>query len=150
VLSRIEILLFLINANLGAPFGDSERELINSYDSRLPGPPQLLFLGLDESDKGSRFVYGEDHVASRYEGRPYFAVGVGEWRPEGVQGEWSKTQLVLKLVREDAAILVQARSLMDWNNRNAAHYVLDGGCEQCLTLRLFLPYLSLVREIKFP
>jgi NAD+ diphosphatase len=103
---------------IGAPFGVSEEELINSYDSRLPAPPQMIFLGLDESDKESGFVYGEDHGASRYEGRPYFAVGVEEWRPEGVQGEWRKTRFDLKLVREDAAILAQARSLMDWNNRN--------------------------------
>jgi NAD+ diphosphatase len=104
---------------IGAPFGVSEEEFINSYDSRLAAPPQLLFLGIDESDKESGFVFvnGEDH-ASRYEGRPYFAVEVGEWRPEGVQGEWRKTRFNLKLVREDAAIFAQARSIMDWNIRN--------------------------------
>jgi len=103
---------------IGAPYAQSEEELAAAYDSRRAAPPTLLFLGLDESDRAAGFEWARRAGASVYKGRPYFAVAVGDWTPEGVRGEWKKTTVDLKLGREHAAMLGQARAVMDWNNRN--------------------------------
>lgn len=108
----------MVESFIGAPYAQDEDDLIASYDSRLAAPPTLLFLGLDESDGDAGFEWAKREGGSVYKGRPYFAVAVGDWTPEGVEGEWRKTRLDLKLEREHAAILGQARAVMDWNNRN--------------------------------
>ncbi|KAI5812562.1 NUDIX hydrolase domain-like protein [Pyronema omphalodes] len=97
---------------IGNPYSVPEDELIAAYNSTLPIPPTLLFLGLDESDTSSGFKYNS------YSGQPYFAIAVGDWDPKVENAEWRRTRFDLKLVRGHAAMLAQARTLLDWNSRN--------------------------------
>ncbi|RPB03484.1 hypothetical protein L873DRAFT_1800574 [Choiromyces venosus 120613-1] len=111
---------------IGNPFaGDGEEEVVKGYDSRV-FVPTLVFLGLHEEEGGFEWV-GE---GGKYSGRPYFALDVtvkekGEVckkvQEEAVKvegREFRNVRLDLNLVPGDAAIFAQARSLLDWNNRN--------------------------------
>ncbi|KAF8252921.1 NADH pyrophosphatase [Wilcoxina mikolae CBS 423.85] len=102
---------------IGAPYSLSEEELIAAYSSADPIVPTPLFLGLNTRDVSSGFEFGNESGVGRYKGRPYFAIAVGDWDPK-VGGEWRRTRLDLKLTRDHAAMLAQARSILDWNNRN--------------------------------
>src|SRR5690606_12137547 len=62
-----------------------------------------------------------------YTGRPYFALDASQLAQEGKLGKeivedkgrnWKRMRLDLSLVPNEAAILAQARTLIDWNARN--------------------------------
>ncbi|KAF8425591.1 NUDIX hydrolase domain-like protein [Tirmania nivea] len=103
-----------------------DEEVVENYDSSKKVLPIVLFLGVDEGyvledgkDAGVVFEGG-------YKGRPYFAVDVSEiagteWLPRDIleeRREWLKQGQQLGIVIREAAILAQARSLLDWNARN--------------------------------
>ena len=104
------------------PYSKPEDELISEYNSTIT-TPQLLFLGLDESQKPG-FVW------TNYHGAPYFAIDVtpkGTIIPEaeklidtmqsrGLQ--FVEGRMHMSLPAPQAAIYAQARALLDWNARN--------------------------------
>ncbi|KAI8626806.1 NUDIX hydrolase domain-like protein [Xylariaceae sp. FL1651] len=110
------------------PFKKTEEEQIKTFNSTITHP-LILFLGLDEKQKG--FEYRE------YKGNPYFAIDV---TPKGSIEEKAKSVIeaaktkqglsfipgarLLTLNAPEAAIYAQARALLDWNARNP----FCGGC----------------------
>lgn len=107
------------------PFSKSEAEVIAEYDSSVPQPPLVLFLGLDES-KPNAFSHNE------YKGTPYFAVDITP-RGENAEAEKKKSLIykfktdghiflpgraAMTLNAQHAAIFAQARSYIDWNTRS--------------------------------
>ncbi|PWW78571.1 hypothetical protein C7212DRAFT_350675 [Tuber magnatum] len=122
---------------VGNPFDTEEEEFVRGYDSRVE-VPTLVFLGINEGvvgggqggGDGERFEF--EGEGGKYVGRPCFALdvtGKGSLREEcikvqeeavkGTEGrEFRRVRLDLGLTPPDAAILAQARSLLDWNNRN--------------------------------
>lgn len=111
-----------------SPYSISEEALISSYNSNVT-IPQLLFLGLDESQR-SDFVY------NIYCGNPYFALDVtpkGSTKKEAeklIDSMKAKGLTFLEgrmhtsLHASQAAIYAQSRALLDWNARNPF-------CAQC-------------------
>ena len=106
-------------------FAKSEAEIIADYDSSLPQPPLVLFLGLDENTP-DQFSHKE------YKGTPYFAVDITPLG-EGPEAEKRKSLIeelkgkgytflpgrsAMSLNAKHAAIFAQARSLLDWNARS--------------------------------
>ncbi|KXJ94285.1 NUDIX hydrolase domain-like protein [Microdochium bolleyi] len=111
------------------PFKQTEAEQIRNFNSTVD-KPVILFLGLDEKNKGFSF--------KEHSGNPYFAVDV---TPRGTFTEQANG--VIQTVEKDgiafitggrhmnlsapeAAIYAQARALFDWNARNP----FCGGCGQ--------------------
>ena len=104
------------------PYAKSEADLISEYDSTIT-IPQLLFLGIDESN-------GTGLEWNIYRGAPYFAVDVtpkgtitakaGElieaMKSRGLQ--FVEGRMHTSLPAPQAAIYAQARALLDWNARN--------------------------------
>ena len=117
-----------------SPYTHTEEELISSYDSSKT-IAQLVFLGLDErksSDTSSLFTY------TTFTGRPFFALDV---TPKGsiasacealISTKKSSGLIFLEgrthmtLHAQEAAIVAQSRSMLDWNTRNP----FCGGCGQ--------------------
>ncbi|KAL7274131.1 NADH pyrophosphatase [Rhizina undulata] len=112
---------------IGNPYELDEEKYITAYDSRVE-VPQLLFLGLDEKKNDVGFEY--EGEGGKYSGQPYFAVDV---TPKGALREkyeqlaekameggryFKKIRIDLEFAPSEAAILAQARSVLDWNNRN--------------------------------
>ena len=110
------------------PYAKSEEDYIAEYNSATT-IPQLLFLGLDESQKS-------DFEWTIYRGNPYFALDV---TPKGTVKEaceklidkmksrdWKfvEGRMHTSLPAPEAAIYAQARALLDWNARNPF-------CAQC-------------------
>ena len=110
------------------PYAKSEANYIAEYNSAIT-IPQLLFLGLDESQKS-------DFEWTIYKGNPYFALDV---TPKGTIKEPSENlikamqsrdykfiegRMHTSLPASEAAIYAQARALLDWNARNPF-------CAQC-------------------
>ncbi|KAH6604286.1 hypothetical protein Trco_007732 [Trichoderma cornu-damae] len=109
------------------PFGGSDEERKRSFDSARP-TPLLLFLGLlPDSPKAVDLETTSHGVVN---GQPYFALDV---TPRGRFAEAAEAFLrqaeakgysvqtnvrTMTLHPEAAAILAQARSLIDWNARN--------------------------------
>ncbi|KAG0134354.1 NUDIX hydrolase domain-like protein [Tuber indicum] len=123
-----------VRALVGNPFDTEEEEFLRGYDSRVE-IPTLVFLGMNEEGTGGggggeSFEF--EGEGGKYVGGPCFALDVTEKgslkeecekvQEEAVKGaegrEFRKVRLDLSLVPSDAAILAQARSLLDWNNRN--------------------------------
>lgn len=122
----------LVARVIGQPYDLDEGAAIAAFDSRAAAAaPTLIFLGLDErATANPAFEYTAS--GGTYKGQPYFALDVTP-KPGAVAGvleelaeaatsgngyEFRKVRIDLSLVPEDAAILAQARSLMDWNSRN--------------------------------
>lgn len=110
------------------PYAQSEEEIISNYHSKAT-IPQLLFLGIDESQT-SGLTY------SIYRGAPYFALDV---TPKGSVATaandlitslesrgltFIEGRMQTSLPAPTAAIYAQARALLDWNARNPF-------CAQC-------------------
>lgn len=104
------------------PYSKSEEVLISEYNSSIT-IPQLLFLGLDESNKrGLKW--------NLYNGSPYFALDItprgstelqAKAIVEKMQAKGSifiEGRLHMSLPAPEAAIYAQARALLDWNARN--------------------------------
>ncbi|KAJ5995631.1 hypothetical protein N7481_002608 [Penicillium waksmanii] len=106
-------------------FDHPEEEMIKNFDSRKTNP-NLIFLGLDESNKDSGMAW------KIYTGTPFFALDV---TPRGSEAQQTAAKDVISALEEqglsflqarvistftpeEAAIYAQARALMDWNNRN--------------------------------
>ena len=104
------------------PYAKSEADLLAEYNSSIT-IPQLLFLGLDESQK-SEFEW------TIYRGNPFFALDV---TPKGTVKEsceklietmksrglaFVEGRVHTSLPAPEAAIYAQARALLDWNARN--------------------------------
>ncbi|KAF8442604.1 NUDIX hydrolase domain-like protein [Terfezia claveryi] len=104
----------------------TDEEVVENYDSSKKVLPTVLFLGVDEEYVLEDGKDAEVVFEGGYKGRPYFAVDVseiverGELPPTllGRGWEWLKQGLQLGIVMREAAILAQARSLLDWNARN--------------------------------
>ncbi|KAL7934466.1 NUDIX hydrolase domain-like protein [Trichoderma chlorosporum] len=109
------------------PFGRSDEEKTAAFDSTKQSPT-LLFLGLlPDTPLGVDFETTKHGVVN---GQPYFALDVSpqgsfaEAAEEFVKGAEAKGYSVQTNVRtmtldhDGAAILAQARSLIDWNVRN--------------------------------
>ncbi|KAL1983643.1 hypothetical protein VTN96DRAFT_10142 [Rasamsonia emersonii] len=106
-------------------YDKSEEEMIRDYDSRRT-VPQLVFLGLDESDKDGTMEW------KIYKGRPYFALDVSQRGNEEQQAHakelveameakgltFLKARIHNTLPADQAAIYAQGRALIDWNTRN--------------------------------
>ncbi|KAF2201049.1 hypothetical protein GQ43DRAFT_481054 [Delitschia confertaspora ATCC 74209] len=112
----------------GDPFMRTEEEIIKEYKSTTH-IPQLIFLGLDESQEG--FVY-----KNHYKGAPHFALDVTPQKTSTAAAEalihsveskgfsFSKARMQATLPPPEAAIFAEARHLLDWNARNPF-------CAQC-------------------
>ena len=117
-----------------SPYAQTEDDLIQSYDSSK-AIAQLVFLGLEERksvDTSQVFTY------SSYTGRPFFALDV---TPKGSVADACESVIAsrkssgltflegrthMNLPAHEAAIVAQARSMVDWNSRNP----FCGGCGQ--------------------
>ena len=110
------------------PYAKLEKDLVAEYNSSVT-VPQLLFLGIDESQK-SGFNW------NIYQGSPYFALDVtpkgsiasaaekliSSLKARGLQ--FLEGRMHTSLNAPQAAIYAEARSLLDWNARNPF-------CAQC-------------------
>ncbi|RPB26707.1 hypothetical protein L211DRAFT_780713 [Terfezia boudieri ATCC MYA-4762] len=111
---------------VGSVYELTDEEVVENYDSSKKVLPTVLFLGVDEEYVLEDGKDAEVVFEGGYKGRPYFAVDVselverGELPPTllGRGWEWLKQGLQLGIVMREAAILAQARSLLDWNARN--------------------------------
>lgn len=104
------------------PYSRTDQVLISEYNSAFT-IPQLLFLGLDESNR-SGLEY------SIYSGSPYFALDVTpkgsfEAKASSLIRDVEAQGLVflggrmhMSLPATEAAMYAQARALLDWNARN--------------------------------
>ncbi|KAL9100966.1 MAG: hypothetical protein Q9163_003730 [Psora crenata] len=110
------------------PYSKTEAEMISEYNSTI-AVPQLLFLGLDETQN-----FGFEWKV--YRGSPYFALDV---TPKGSMSsiavnfieamrsrgrQFLEGRIHMSLPAPQAAIYAQARALLDWNARNPF-------CAQC-------------------
>ncbi|MCJ1441082.1 MAG: NADH pyrophosphatase [Stictis urceolatum] len=106
------------------PFSKSEEEHISSFNSTQT-TPQLIFLGVDESDSTTPIFSW-----NIYSGKPFFALDV---TPKGTLKDACETLIKSKeddgltflqgrahmsFPASQAAIYAEARALMDWNARN--------------------------------
>ena len=110
------------------PYDRTEEEMMKEYNSTTT-IPQLLFLGLDESQM-TGFEWGN------YRGSPYFALDVtpkgtvisaAEELIEAVRSrglEFLEGRMHMSLPAPEAALYAQARAFLDWNARNPF-------CAQC-------------------
>ncbi|KAH7326378.1 NUDIX hydrolase domain-like protein [Stachybotrys elegans] len=111
-----------------APFGLAEEEYIQLYDS-TKSAPLIVFLGMDESGQTSTTFETSAHGS--ISGKGCFAIDV---TAKGFQVEAASAFLAaaeqkgiatqgnprsMTLHAEAAAMFAQARSMMDWNIRNA-------------------------------
>lgn len=101
---------------IGAPFAEEEKQVIEKFSSKQR-LPTLIFLGLD-LDAKERGV-----TLSGYSGTPYFALDVSHESEETVKaltqyGEFSPTRIELGLRQSESTIYAQARSMIDWTQRN--------------------------------
>lgn len=101
---------------IGEPFKEEEKRVIESFDSKHK-QANLIFLGLDLEAKEAQVEL------SGYSGTPYFALDVSQETRETISamtknGEFSQTRVELGLSPSDATIYAQARSMLDWNQRN--------------------------------
>lgn len=105
------------------PYLKTEEEIVSGYNSTVK-TPQLLFLGLDESNtQGLEWTI--------YKGSPYFALDVTpkgsfEAKANSLIKDFEARGLIfiegrlhMSLSAPEAAIYAQARALLDWNARNA-------------------------------
>lgn len=122
-LAKDNALVFISYADvqeiIGRPYSSSEEKMIQSFVPSSKQPPALIFLGVDESEEGLHY--------KKYQGRAYFALDndLSEASSKALtdrqkeQGrDFRKVRVDLSLEPSDAAILAQARSLVDWNTRN--------------------------------
>lgn len=104
---------------IGTPYEKDEKTLVAEFDPAIPRPA-LVFLGMN--------LEGSDAVElSKYHGTPYFALDVTasaeasddfKKKQAALGNEHTPTQVNLKLSQPASAIYSQARSLLDWNERN--------------------------------
>ncbi|KAM0436028.1 hypothetical protein ACHAPT_002920 [Fusarium lateritium] len=109
------------------PFGLTEDESIQAYDS-TESKPLIVFLGMLEGDDKTDHIASGDH--GDIKGHPYFAVDI---TPKGTHAEKATSFLAdqeskcLSLDKnpramshnpDAASLYAQARSIVDWNARN--------------------------------
>ena len=104
------------------PYIKSEEEVMKEFD-HTKGVPQLIFLGLDESDK-SGYSY------KNYTGAPVFALDITPQAPfedaaKGIIAGWENKGLsfvegmvVMSFPGDIAAIYAMGRQYLHWNARN--------------------------------
>lgn len=104
------------------PFAKTEKETVDSFDSRV-AVPQLVFLGLDESDKNG-------YTFKNHTGAPHFAIDVTpkkqyEEEANKVCDGWISSGLkfvegmrAMNFPASIAAEYAQGRHYLDWNARN--------------------------------
>lgn len=104
------------------PFAKSEKELIDTFDSRI-AQPQLVFLGLDES-------VTDGYSYKNYTGAPHFAVDItpkGQYEKDAqtIIDKWLSQNLkfvegmrAMSFPSSVAAEYAQGRHYLDWNARN--------------------------------
>lgn len=104
------------------PFAKPEKEIVESFDSRV-ATPQLVFLGLDEKDKNG-------YSFKNYVGAPHFAIDVTPKKQfseaaEALSQKWLDSGLkfvegmrAMNFPATIAAEYAQGRHYLDWNARN--------------------------------
>lgn len=104
------------------PYAKTEKEVIESFDSRV-AIPQLVFLGLDESDKNG-------YSFKNYTGAPHFAIDVTPQKnykdaAQKLNDNWTSNGLnfvegmrAMNFPAYVAAEYAQGRHYLDWNARN--------------------------------
>ena len=92
--------------------------MLLAYNSAAAAPPPLVFLGLDESDTSSGFSHSEAASGVTYAGRPYFAAELPAWAPAAGGPVFRASRGGVELAPAQAAILAQARAVLDWHRRN--------------------------------
>ena len=105
------------------PYAKPEKETLEKFDSRK-ALPQLIFLGLDESDQNGY------HVKS-YVGSPHFALDITPKEPyeqaandliakfEGAGLGFVEGMRAMSFPADQAAIYAMGRHYLDWNYRNS-------------------------------
>lgn len=104
---------------IGEPFKDDEATQSQNFNSSIK-KPILIFLGLDLESKAA----GVD--LDSYQGVPYFALDVSRQEQSTIDGlaastsaAFAPTRVELGFSNEESSIYAQARSFIDWNQRNA-------------------------------
>ncbi|KAJ5672676.1 hypothetical protein N7507_001803 [Penicillium longicatenatum] len=106
-------------------FSMCEKDAIKCFDSSNV-LPLLIFLGIDES-RSDGFFWG------KYQGTPVFALDLTPVEGKELQSVRKKTieafesqglsflqgKIIMSFTPDEAAIYAQARTLVDWNTRNA-------------------------------
>ena len=104
------------------PFAKTEKEIIDSFDSRKASP-QLIFLGIDETDTNG-------YTFKNYTGAPHFAIDVTpkpqyQAAADDLSQQWLDTGLkfvegmrAMNFPALVAAEYAQGRHYLDWNARN--------------------------------
>lgn len=104
------------------PFAKTEKEITESFDSRV-ATPQLVFLGLDEADKNG-------YSFKNYTGAPHFAIDVTPQKnykdaAQKLNDNWTSSGLsfvegmrAMNFPAYVAAEYAQGRHYLDWNARN--------------------------------
>ncbi|KAJ9661667.1 NADH pyrophosphatase [Neophaeococcomyces mojaviensis] len=104
------------------PFAKTEKQMLDEFDSRIV-TPQLVFLGLDESDKNG-------YSYKNYTGAPHFAIDVTpkkqyEEAANKIIQKWTDSNLkfvegmrAMNFPANTAAEYAQGRHYLDWNARN--------------------------------
>ncbi|PNS21640.1 hypothetical protein CAC42_999 [Sphaceloma murrayae] len=103
---------------IGEPYKDDEAVQSQNFDSSTK-QPILVFLGLDLEAKAE----GVDLQA--YQGVPYFALDVSRQEQSSIESltsatsaMFAPTRVELGLSYAESSIYAQARSFIDWNQRN--------------------------------
>lgn len=108
------------------PFAAPEKEVVEKFDS-TKGIPQLIFLGIDESDKNG---YQYNNNSTIYTGAPIFAMDITPKAPyeeeakkiiDGFEKEgltFVEGMRAMSFPGDVAAIYAMGRHYLDWNARN--------------------------------
>ncbi|KAK5091469.1 NADH pyrophosphatase [Lithohypha guttulata] len=109
-----------VQSLIGEPYAKSERTRIEKFDSTLTSPT-LVFMGLDVEVPG---VSLPTESSQSYTGTPYFALDCSNLREEelsmltSTQTSFPPTRVDLSLSYQQSSLYAQARSYLDWAQRN--------------------------------
>ena len=107
-----------VRSIIGEPYSSEEKDQVQAFSSNNK-QPTLVFLGLDLESKAAELSL------ENYKGTPYFALDVSEQTQETISAlttstsaAFTPTRVDLSLSYAESSIYSQARSFIDWNNRN--------------------------------
>lgn len=111
-----------VKAIIGEPYANTEKSLVDNFDNTSI-PPTLVFMGLDLESKAEAAELSLD-TSQVYAGVPYFALDCSSIREEQLSTitdavqSFTPTRVELGLSYGQSSLYAQARSYIDWAQRN--------------------------------
>ncbi|KAJ9662768.1 NADH pyrophosphatase [Neophaeococcomyces mojaviensis] len=112
-----------VQSIIGEPYALPEKFQLESFDSTAK-PPTLVFMGLDLETKAAASLNHPTDASQVYVGTPYFALDCTGVREELLSRittthiSFAPTRVDLSLSHPQSSLFAQARSYLDWHNRN--------------------------------